>query len=169
MYQAAGDSESLYFSGRTRTINSIVLLSNGISFAIQIVVFLILGAFADFGTWRPTILIGLSIVAYAIGFAWLGVHTPGKTSGSSIRGKASNCGIDKWLTGLGLYVVGLIAYQTTLTFWVRTGIADGFFMSTNSQRLPLFRVWLAIRENSGSRLNCTAKAKSLEQNTIMPT
>ncbi len=31
---------------RDRTINSIVLLSNGISFAIQIVVFLFLGSFA---------------------------------------------------------------------------------------------------------------------------
>lgn len=31
---------------RERTINSIVLLSNGISFAIQIVIFLLLGSFA---------------------------------------------------------------------------------------------------------------------------
>lgn len=75
MYQAAGDSEALYFMGRIRNINSIVLLSNGISFAIQIVVFLILGSFADFGTWRPNILIGLSIIAFGIGFGWLGVHT----------------------------------------------------------------------------------------------
>ncbi|KAI5464400.1 putative autophagy protein [Mariannaea sp. PMI_226] len=100
LYQAAGDSGTLPFAGRTRTINSIVLLSNGISFAIQIVVFLILGSFADFGNWRPNILIALSIVAYAIGFGWLGVHTS-----------------DKWQIGVGLYIVGLIAYQTTLTFW----------------------------------------------------
>jgi MFS-type transporter involved in bile tolerance (Atg22 family) len=77
-----------------------VLLCNGISFAIQVVVFLVIGSFADFGHWRPNILIGLSIVAYAIGFGWLGVHTS-----------------DKWQVGVGLYIVGLIAYQTTLTFW----------------------------------------------------
>ena len=70
------------------------------SFAIQIVVFLVIGSFADFGNWRPNILIVLSIVAYAIGFGWLGVHTS-----------------DKWHVGVGLYIVGLIAYQTTLTFW----------------------------------------------------
>jgi hypothetical protein len=46
LYQAAGDGTSLFFAGRERTINSIVLLSNGISFAIQIVVFLFLGSFA---------------------------------------------------------------------------------------------------------------------------
>ena len=100
LYQQAGDSEILYFAGRDRTINSIVLLCNGISFAIQIVVFLVLGSYADFGTWRPNILIFLSIIAYAIGFGWLGVHTQ-----------------DKWQAATGLYIVGLIAYQLCLTYW----------------------------------------------------
>ncbi|KAL1987314.1 hypothetical protein VTN96DRAFT_4342 [Rasamsonia emersonii] len=98
--EAAGDASTLVFAGRSRSINSIVLLCNGISFAIQIVVFLVIGSFADFGQWRPNILIVLSIVAYAIGFAWLGVHTA-----------------DKWPAAVALYIVGLIAYQTTLTFW----------------------------------------------------
>ena len=98
--QAAGDSEFLYFAGLNRTINSIVLLSNGISFAIQCFVFLIIGSFADFGSWRPNILIALSLVAWGIGFGWLGIHTE-----------------DKWHVAVGLYIVGLIAYQTTLTFW----------------------------------------------------
>ncbi|KAH0353116.1 hypothetical protein KCU81_g1815, partial [Aureobasidium melanogenum] len=100
LYQQAGDSEILHFMGLDRTINSIVLLSNGISFAIQVVLFLIIGAYADFGTLRSKILIVLSIVAYAIGFGWLGVHTA-----------------DKWQIGTGLYIVGLIAYQATLTYW----------------------------------------------------
>ncbi|KAJ5651257.1 uncharacterized protein N7484_004980 [Penicillium longicatenatum] len=100
MYQAAPPNGMLNFAGRSRTINSIVLLCNGISFAIQIVVFLAIGSFADFGYWRPNILIALSIIAWAIGFGWLGAHT-----------------WDKWHVGVGLYIVGLIAYQTTLTFW----------------------------------------------------
>ncbi|PWY73584.1 MFS general substrate transporter [Aspergillus heteromorphus CBS 117.55] len=98
--QAAGDQGTLLFAGKQRSVDSIVLLSNGISFAIQVVVFLIIGSFADFGNWRPNILIVLSLIAYAIGFAWLGVHDP-----------------DQWHVGVGLYIVGLIAYQTTLTFW----------------------------------------------------
>ncbi|KAJ5881637.1 uncharacterized protein N7529_000309 [Penicillium soppii] len=71
LYQAAPADGLLDFIGRPRTVNSIVLLSNGISFAIQVVVFLVIGSFADFGYWRPNILIALSIIAYAIGFAWL--------------------------------------------------------------------------------------------------
>lgn len=86
--------------GHDRTINSIVLLANGISFAIQIVLFLLIGSFADFGSFRPNILIVLTIIALGIGFGWLGVHTA-----------------DKWLIGTGLYIVGLIAYQLTLTYW----------------------------------------------------
>lgn len=100
LYQAAGESNTLSFAGSPRSINGIVLLCNGISFAVQIVVFLVIGSFADFGNWRPNILIMLSIVAYALGFAWLGIHTG-----------------DKWHIGAGLYIIGLIAYQTTLTFW----------------------------------------------------
>ncbi|EFE34919.1 uncharacterized protein ARB_05875 [Trichophyton benhamiae CBS 112371] len=98
--QAAGPGGTLVFAGSRRTINSIVLLSNGISFAIQVLVFLCIGSFADFGTWRPNILIALSIIAYAVGFGWIDVHTS-----------------EKWHIASGLYIVGLIAYQTCLTFW----------------------------------------------------
>ena len=44
--QAAGDAEVLRFAGRDRDVNSIVLISNGISFAIQIVLFLVIGSYA---------------------------------------------------------------------------------------------------------------------------
>lgn len=115
MYLAAGDSEVLRFFGRNRTINSIVLLTNGISFAIQTVLFLLIGSFADFGTFRPNILIVLSIVAYGIGFGWLGVHTE-----------------DKWRYGVGLYIVGLIAYQLTLTYW--TAAFPGLARNTRELR-----------------------------------
>jgi MFS-type transporter involved in bile tolerance (Atg22 family) len=115
MYQAAGDSEVLHFMGRDRTINSIVLLCNGISFAIQIVIFLILGSFADFGTWRPNILIVLSLIAFGIGFGWLGAHTEAD-----------------WHVGVGLYIVGLIAYQTTITFW--TAAFPGLARNTRDLR-----------------------------------
>ncbi len=87
--QAAGDTGLLRFAGRLRNINSIILLSNGISFSIQVVIFLFLGSYADFGSWRPWILIVQSVMAIAIGFGWLGVYTP-----------------DKWQYGAGLYISG---------------------------------------------------------------
>lgn len=97
---APEDTGLMYFAGRERDVNSIVLLANGISFALQAALFLIIGAYADFGTGRRWILIIWSIIAYGIGFAWLGVHDP-----------------SKWKIATGLYIVGLIAYQLTLTYW----------------------------------------------------
>lgn len=98
--QAAPESGLLPFAGRRRNVNSIVLVANGMSFALQAALFLVIGAYADFGTGRRWVLIVWSVIAYAIGFAWLGVHDP-----------------EKWKIGAGLYIVGLIAYQLTLTYW----------------------------------------------------
>lgn len=90
----------LNFAGKDRTVESIVLLCNGISFAIQCVLFLAIGSFADYGKNRPYILIVSTVVAIAVSFAWLGVMTP-----------------DKWQIGIGLYMVGLITYQLSLSYW----------------------------------------------------
>lgn len=97
---APEDTGLLFFAGSYRNVNSIVLLTNGISFALQAALFLVIGAYADFGTGRRWILIIWSIIAYAIGFSWLGVHDP-----------------SKWKVAAGLYIVGLISYQLTLTYW----------------------------------------------------
>ncbi|KAL6301368.1 autophagy-related protein 22-like protein [Sparassis latifolia] len=79
----------LPYLGRVRDINSIVLLTNGISFAVQAVVLLLIGAWADYGQWRPNITIFFTIVAIAVSFAWLGVEDP-----------------SKWQAGVALYILG---------------------------------------------------------------
>lgn len=109
------DNDTVFFAGSARTTNSIILLCNGISFAIQIAVLLVIGAYADFGSFRPNILIALSVVAFGIGFGWLGVHEQ-----------------DQWQTGLGLYIVGLIAYQLCLTYW--TAAFPGLARNTRELR-----------------------------------
>ncbi|KAG1821615.1 autophagy-related protein 22-like protein [Suillus subaureus] len=90
----------LPYLGKIRNINSIVLLTNGISFAIQAVLLLLIGAWADYGTWRPNITIIFTLVAVAVSFVWLGVEDP-----------------SKWQAGVALYILGLITYQGALTFW----------------------------------------------------
>ncbi|KAI2642012.1 autophagy-related protein 22-like protein [Xylaria nigripes] len=97
---APADTGLLRFAGRDRNVNSIVLLTNGISFALQAALFIIIGSYADFGSGRRWVLVFWSIISFGIGFAWLGVHEPAK-----------------WEAGVGLYIVGLICYQLTLTYW----------------------------------------------------
>ena len=109
------NNDIVHFAGADRTINSVILLCNGISFAIQIVIFLILGSYADFGTFRPNILIVLSLIAWGIGFGWLGVHTE-----------------KDWQYGLGLYIIGLIGYQLCLTYW--TAAFPGLARNTRHMR-----------------------------------
>lgn len=46
------DGEDALNHDPARAVNSIVLLTNGISFALQAVVLLVIGAWADYGTWR---------------------------------------------------------------------------------------------------------------------
>ncbi|KAK7437012.1 hypothetical protein VKT23_006702 [Stygiomarasmius scandens] len=87
---ACGDGACvLPYLGRVRDINSIVLLTNGISFAIQAVVLLFVGAWADYGRWRPNITIFFTILAVAVSFAWLGVDDP-----------------SQWRAGIALYILG---------------------------------------------------------------
>ncbi|WVR08359.1 hypothetical protein IAU60_005414 [Kwoniella sp. DSM 27419] len=81
-----------------RSVNSIVLITNGLSFAFQAVLFLIVGSFADYGVWRPHITTAFTVLTWAVSFAWLGVETP-------------------WQAGTALYILGLIGYQGALTFW----------------------------------------------------
>ncbi|KAI0303673.1 MFS general substrate transporter [Multifurca ochricompacta] len=92
----------LPFLGRVRNINSIVLLTNGISFAIQAVMMLMIGAWADYGRWRPNITIFFTLLAVAVSFAWLGVDDP-----------------SHWRAGVALYILGSTnsLVQCALTFW----------------------------------------------------
>jgi len=94
-----------------QSINSIVLKTNGISFALQAVLFLFIGSFADYGQWRPWILIFWTVLSWGVGFGWLGVHDGAK-----------------WQAGTALYILGrcflivtllikVIGYQLALTFW----------------------------------------------------
>ncbi|KAL3965167.1 hypothetical protein ACCO45_002171 [Purpureocillium lilacinum] len=77
-------------------------------FASQAALFLLIGAYADFGPSpvRRAILLAWSLVGWAVGFAWLAVRDP-----------------SQWRAATGLYILGLIAYQLTLTnvaFWAQS-------------------------------------------------
>ncbi|KAH9995709.1 autophagy-related protein 22-like protein [Russula vinacea] len=86
--------------GHVRNINSIILLTNGICFAIQAVTLLMIGAWADYGTWRPNILIFSTILSVGASFAWLGIQEPSKWPGAVI-----------------LYMLTSISCQCCFTFW----------------------------------------------------
>jgi len=67
-------------ASRIASVNSTVLITNGLSFAIQAALFLVIGSFADYGRWRPYITIVFTILTWAVSFAWLGVQSPEKSA-----------------------------------------------------------------------------------------
>ncbi|KAI0368007.1 hypothetical protein BV20DRAFT_949065 [Pilatotrama ljubarskyi] len=132
----------LPYLGKVRDVNSIVLLTNGISFALQAAVLLMIGAWADYGRWRPNITIFFTVMAVAVSFAWLGVEDP-----------------SKWQAGVALYILGLITYQCALTFWTAAfpGLARDLPNVRNS----------AVKVVSGEKtLTEHADYESLERNRI---
>ncbi|KAJ3496312.1 hypothetical protein NLG97_g2743 [Lecanicillium saksenae] len=95
------ESGFVTFAGRSRDTNSTLLFCNGLAFAIQTGLFLVIGAYADFGASRRWLLLATSILAYAVGFAWIGVRHA-----------------DQWKIAAALYMAGSITYQLTTTYWI---------------------------------------------------
>ena len=103
MSQAAGPEGKLFFGGRFHTVNSLVLLGNGIAFAIQVVLLLLFGSFADFGKWRPLILIVWTVISVVIGCVPPALRRP-----------------DQWVSAFWLAVWSIVAYNITYTFYLAT-------------------------------------------------
>ncbi|GAW00214.1 MFS general substrate transporter [Lentinula edodes] len=140
---ACGDGDCvLPYLGKVRDINAIVLLTNGISFAIQAALLLLIGAWADYGRWRPNITIFFTILAVAVSFAWLGVDDP-----------------SQWRAGTALYILGLITYQCTLTFW--TAAFPGLVRD-----LPEVKESLAEVKTGKKDLDSHAKFTSISRNRV---
>ncbi|KAJ4500919.1 MFS general substrate transporter [Lentinula lateritia] len=140
---ACGDGDCvLPYLGKVRDINAIVLLTNGISFAIQAALLLLIGGWADYGRWRPNITIFFTILAVAVSFAWLGVDDP-----------------SQWRAGIALYIVGLISYQCTLTFW--TAAFPGLVRD-----LPEVKESLAEVKTGKKDLDSHAKFTSISRNRV---
>lgn len=101
MSQAAGEGGQLLFGGCMHSVNSLVLIGNGIAFAIQVVLLLVLGSFADFGRWRPLILMAWTAVSIILGCIPPAFHRA-----------------DQWRGAFWLAVWSIIAYNITYTFYL---------------------------------------------------
>jgi MFS-type transporter involved in bile tolerance (Atg22 family) len=90
----------LKWGGQQTSINSFILDTGGILFAVQLVVLLLIGPYADYGTWRPWILIFWTVVGCATSFAFFGLTSP-----------------DKWALASGFYVAANLAVNITGAFY----------------------------------------------------
>ncbi|KAF5393342.1 hypothetical protein D9757_000795, partial [Collybiopsis confluens] len=87
-----------YFS--PTAVSSIVLIANGIAFAVMTLIFTTIGSVADYGTFGRWILLVMTCICWAAQFASVSLTSP-----------------SRWGVAMGLYMVGFISYGATLVFF----------------------------------------------------
>ncbi|KAG6004557.1 hypothetical protein E4U21_000941 [Claviceps maximensis] len=135
----------LYFAGQERDIDSIVSLCNGIVLAIQAVLLLVMGAFADYGSCRRWVLLVWSILSYSVGFCWLAAQI-----------------VETWRIAAISYIIGLVSYHLTTTYW----IAAFPSLARNTQHLKACR---ALHENGEMTTQELLRADELERSRLSNT
>ncbi|PMD45611.1 autophagy protein, partial [Hyaloscypha variabilis F] len=91
------------WGGETLPMNSMLLDVTGILFAAQLVLLLTIGPYADYGNWRPWIMIIGQCVLYICQFAMCGISKP-----------------EQWQAAQALYVIGSVAANVVTAFYAAT-------------------------------------------------
>jgi MFS-type transporter involved in bile tolerance (Atg22 family) len=81
----------------TRSVVSVVLIANGICFAVMTVIFVILGSAADYGTFGRWLLLFLTVVCWVFQYGMIATRQP-----------------SQWPTAMVLYMIAYIAYVSSL-------------------------------------------------------
>ncbi|KAI6135172.1 MFS general substrate transporter [Pisolithus thermaeus] len=84
----------------TKSVASIVLLANGISFAIMTAIFTTIGSAGDYGTFGRWLLFVVTVVCWAAQYACMALTSP-----------------SRWQPAMVLYIVGFVSYGATLVFY----------------------------------------------------
>ncbi|MBW0518875.1 hypothetical protein O181_058590, partial [Austropuccinia psidii MF-1] len=87
-------------NGKTRSVSSVVLIANGISFAIMTALFTTLGPAADYRNFGRWLLLGLTVACWAAQFASLALTSP-----------------SRWGMSMMLYIISFVTYGATLVFY----------------------------------------------------
>lgn len=96
-------SGNVRWGGEVLPMNSFLLDITGILFAAQLVTLMTIGPYADYGNWRPWIMIFWQIILYICQFAMCGISEP-----------------SQWQTAQALYVVGNLATNVVTAFYAAT-------------------------------------------------
>ncbi|KAG2115812.1 autophagy-related protein 22-like protein [Suillus discolor] len=88
------------WGGGTKSVSSVVLIANGISFAIMTAIFTTIGSAADYGTFGRWLLFAVTVVCWAAQYACMALTTP-----------------NRWVLAMVLYILGFVSYGATLVFF----------------------------------------------------
>ncbi|KIJ31434.1 hypothetical protein M422DRAFT_185927 [Sphaerobolus stellatus SS14] len=98
---ATSSSQCLLPWGKgTKSVSSVVLVANGVSFAIMTALFTTIGSAADYGSFGRWLLFVLTIICWGAQFASMSLTTP-----------------DRWGLAMALFMIGFVSYGATLVFY----------------------------------------------------
>lgn len=86
--------------GGTRSVSSVVLIANGLTFIFMTVLFVWLGSAADYGSFGRWLLFALTIICWVFQYGFLVIRDS-----------------SQWPTAMGLYIVAYVSYGATLVFY----------------------------------------------------
>ncbi|KAN0097165.1 Autophagy-related protein 22-like protein [Tylopilus felleus] len=132
----------LPWMGGTKSVTSIVLIANGISFAIMTVILTTIGSVADYGTNGRWILFTLTVICWAAQYACMVLTSP-----------------DSWKLAMGLFIVGFVTCGATISFF--TAVFPRLARNTPQSRSLRERY-----ENGHISVEEYEKEESLEKNRI---
>ncbi|KAL1301955.1 hypothetical protein AAFC00_002411 [Neodothiora populina] len=84
----------------TRSVASVVLIANGICFAVMTLLFVSLGSAADYGSFGRWLLLVLTAICWMFQYGFMGIKHA-----------------SQWPTAMVLYIISYIAYGATLVFY----------------------------------------------------
>ncbi|KAG2042064.1 MFS general substrate transporter [Suillus americanus] len=84
----------------TKSVSSVVLIANGISFAMMTAIFTTIGSAADYGTFGRWLLLAVTVICWAAQYASMALTTP-----------------NRWVLAMVLYIIGFVSYGATLVFY----------------------------------------------------
>ncbi|KIM52630.1 hypothetical protein SCLCIDRAFT_1223571 [Scleroderma citrinum Foug A] len=126
----------------TKPIASVVLLANGISFAIMTAILTTIGSAGDYGTFGRWLLFAVTVVCWAAQYACMAL-----TSAS------------RWKLAMALYIIGFVSYGATLVFYAAA-------FPRLARNTPHSRKLRESYDNGETSTEVYEREESLEKNRI---
>ncbi|KAG6373769.1 MFS general substrate transporter [Boletus reticuloceps] len=146
--------------GGTKSVSSIVLISNGMSFAIMTAIFTTIGSAADYGNFGRWLLFSVTVVCWIAQYACMALTCTCRLGVSILACIKQRClAPSRWKLAMALYIIGFVSYGATLVFYA----AIFPRLARNTQRSRSLR---EKYENGHISVEEYEREESLEKNRI---